>query len=75
MSRLNDRVLSRPRSRDFHLPGPRPLLASLFGWLIRWSERYRERNRLRNLDDRQLRDIGVSRRQIEREADKPFWRE
>lgn len=49
------------------------LLARLFGRLIVWSERQRERHKLGELDERALRDIGLSRTDIERESRKPFW--
>jgi uncharacterized protein YjiS (DUF1127 family) len=37
-------------------------------------ERARTRRALARLDDRLLRDIGLSRADIEREIEKPFWR-
>lgn len=36
--------------------------------------RRRGRRELRELDERLLRDVGLSREQALREADKPFWR-
>ena len=39
-----------------------------------WSERTRQRRQLRSLPDHMLKDIGVSRADIFRECDKPFWR-
>lgn len=36
--------------------------------------RRRGRRELRELDERLLRDVGISREQALREADKPFWR-
>jgi len=38
-----------------------------------WYERWRQRRALEELDERLLRDIGLSRRQATRESDKPFW--
>jgi uncharacterized protein YjiS (DUF1127 family) len=32
------------------------------------------RRRLLNLDDRMLRDVGISRAEVHGEAAKPFWR-
>ena len=43
--------------------------------LSRWQERARERRILAALDDRMLKDIGVSRGLVQEEIDKPFWRE
>ncbi len=42
--------------------------------LLTWQDRLRERATLRELDERALHDIGLSRADIEREAQKPFWR-
>jgi uncharacterized protein YjiS (DUF1127 family) len=42
--------------------------------LLTWQERVRERATLREMDERALHDIGLSRADIEREAEKPFWR-
>ena len=39
-----------------------------------WGDRARERRRLRGLDERMLRDIGISHADAWREARKPFWR-
>ena len=47
---------------------------ALADMLVTWSERQRQRRLLRELDDHVLRDIGLSRAQVEAEADKPFWR-
>ena len=41
--------------------------------VLSWHERARQRRRLRSLDDYMLRDIGLSRADVEGEADKPFW--
>jgi len=38
-----------------------------------WLERSRQRGALAGLDDRLLRDIGVTLEQARREAAKPFW--
>jgi uncharacterized protein YjiS (DUF1127 family) len=40
-----------------------------------WLGRGLSRFELRNLSDRDLRDIGLSRADAYREAAKPFWRE
>ncbi|MGE0723378.1 MAG: DUF1127 domain-containing protein [Alphaproteobacteria bacterium] len=41
--------------------------------VIAWQDRARERHQLATLDDRLLRDIGLSRCDIAKEVDKPFW--
>jgi uncharacterized protein YjiS (DUF1127 family) len=43
--------------------------------LATWRRRSVERDQLARLDDRELRDIGVSRSLIYWELAKPFWRE
>ena len=44
--------------------------------LLRWSERSLQRDSLRDLADNPhlLRDIGLTRRELIEEADKPIWR-
>ena len=39
-----------------------------------WMERAHQRHELAKLDAHRLKDIGVSRDQVEREIAKPFWR-
>ena len=41
----------------------------------RWHRRTRERAELAALDDRMLKDIGLTRADAEFLSDKPFWRE
>ena len=53
---------------------------SATGWLYAlsfWRDRSRQRSRLHelaDLNDDLLRDIGVTREEALREAEKPFWR-
>lgn len=42
--------------------------------LFTWQERWEQRERLSGLEDHILRDIGLSRVDALREAEKPFWR-
>ncbi len=61
-----------------HLPTvlPRSTQGGLHVWgsVIRmWLERSRQRRALAALDDRLLRDVGVTSAQARREAGKPFW--
>jgi uncharacterized protein YjiS (DUF1127 family) len=39
-----------------------------------WHERARQRRHLESLNDRMLRDIGLTRADVLAEASKPFWR-
>ena len=41
--------------------------------LLRWHELARQRRALLTLNDRMLKDIGVTRAEAEREAGRPFW--
>ena len=52
----------------------KPLLQACLVRIAAWSARARERRMLAWLDDRSLKDIGVSRADARREAAKPFWR-
>jgi uncharacterized protein YjiS (DUF1127 family) len=49
-------------------------LAAAFMLIVRWVERARQRRALASLDDHELRDIGITRADAAREAEKPFWR-
>lgn len=42
--------------------------------LLQWQQRADQRTHLGTLDDRLLKDIGLSRADIEPEVSKPFWR-
>jgi uncharacterized protein YjiS (DUF1127 family) len=50
------------------------ILARGFGILLLWQRRANERHALAQLDDRLLRDLGLSRSEAARESRKPFWR-
>lgn len=63
---MNTSVLQRPAVR---LGG-----GGVVKLLGTWSGRMRERAALAALDDRVLEDIGLTRKQVETEAAKPFWR-
>lgn len=42
--------------------------------LLAWYLRRQQRFDLAGLDDRALEDVGLTRADVAREADKPFWR-
>ena len=60
----------RPRARYHPIP---PILAA-WSLLAQWIERARQRQALAGLEDRMLRDIGITRVEVARECEKPFWR-
>ena len=43
------------------------------GILLVWQERANQRQALASLDDRMLKDIGLTRAEAQREIAKPFW--
>ena len=49
-------------------------LTIILDTLATWQERASQRYRLAELDDRMLRDVGLSRADIRREVERPFWR-
>ncbi len=63
ISFLRNRALSRAMAK----------IHSVGATVSLWRSRQRERRALMKLDDRFLRDIGITRRQALEEANKPFW--
>ena len=51
----------------------RGLLSAALQALLAWQDRAFERAALRSLDDRQLRDVGLTRADILAELAKPIW--
>lgn len=62
----------------FAAPGLGAILVGLLVLVVQavlgWQARARERRHLATLDDRLLKDMGLSRADVNREVDKPFWR-
>ena len=54
-------------------PSLRPVLSLVRKMLQQWRRRRRERAELARLDDRMLRDIGITRGDVWQEINKPFW--
>lgn len=52
----------------------RAALVDAWSLVREWRRRARSRTELAALDDRTLRDIGLSRADVWSEIDKPFWR-
>ena len=49
-------------------------IRAFFSWCARCYDRAEQRRALRELDAEQLRDVGLTRGEALREADKPFWK-
>ena len=47
---------------------------NLLKTFIFWIERTHQRKQLAKLDDRMLKDIGISRADVNQEIAKPFWK-
>ena len=59
------------RSARYH---PIPRLPARLRLIAQWIDHVRQRQALATLDDRMLRDIGITRVEAARECEKPFWR-
>jgi uncharacterized protein YjiS (DUF1127 family) len=69
------RAVSRPAAAGmvpFRLA--RLALTAGFERLLLWQDRASQRHHLGMAEDDMLRDIGLSRTEVEREIRKPFWR-
>ena len=63
------------RQSDSRRRIPGPIWSMRFWrWCARCSERSRQRQALAQLDDHDLKDIGMTRQQANAEAAKPFWK-
>ena len=67
-------VVTRAPALDVGLTGLGALLVKASDTLLDWQDRARQRHRLGEMDDHLLRDIGLSRADLEHEIEKPFWR-
>lgn len=59
--------------RAAHHAWTRPSVRGILDWLVAIDARYRQRRTLETLDDRMLRDIGVTRAEVEQEMRRPLW--
>ena len=71
VSNLSHRAALRHGHRSYLQEG----LIGAFDLLQNWAERRRTRNHLYQMPDYMLRDIGVSRAEVEVEWQKPFWKD
>ncbi len=56
------------------LPSPASVLVRLASVIVAWERRARERRALAEMPEYMLKDLGISRVDARREAEKPFWR-
>jgi uncharacterized protein YjiS (DUF1127 family) len=71
-----DTISRFPAHRLPHVLGPAAphrMLPNLLSWFLAWRERARGRHLLLQLNDRMLRDVGLSRSDVDRECAKHFW--
>lgn len=61
----------RPRRQPRRIPAG--LLPRMLDVLLAWQERARERRHLLSLSDHALKDVGLTRADLEGEAARPFW--
>jgi uncharacterized protein YjiS (DUF1127 family) len=73
LSGLRTATRSNPAA-DINLKGLSALIVKATDTVLDWQERARQRHRLGEMDDHLLRDIGLSRADLEHESAKPFWR-
>ena len=59
---------------DISLKGLSTLIVNAMDTVLDWQDRARQRRHLGEMDDHLLRDIGLSRADLEYESSKPFWR-
>lgn len=50
------------------------LTRSAFSVIQQWNLRYQQRNQLMEMSDHLLNDIGVTRWEMQKEVEKPFWK-
>jgi uncharacterized protein YjiS (DUF1127 family) len=65
--------MSRIYSASLPRVSAKPFLQSLTDVVLLWQERARQRHMLASLDERMLRDVGLSRAEVSAETMKPFW--
>jgi uncharacterized protein YjiS (DUF1127 family) len=66
---LASRPVARPAER---IAGDR--LVQTYEQVMSWLERVHQRRQLAQLSDHMLKDIGLTRVDVEAELSKPFWR-
>lgn len=65
-------LLQSPLS--IRLSSPLPAAKAVVARVMRWQDVWTQRKELLELDDRMLKDIGLTRADVAAELRKPFWR-
>ncbi|WP_425504595.1 DUF1127 domain-containing protein [Pseudomonas folii] len=65
-------LVLKTRSRDSWIER---LLRPIRRHVARWSELHRQRRQLASLSDAALKDLGLSRADVYREAEQHFWKD
>ncbi|QRY78496.1 DUF1127 domain-containing protein [Pseudomonas sp. PDNC002] len=60
-------------SYRFHKAPVAPLWKRILKRALRWHELARQRRELASMSDEALKDIGLSRADIQQEVERPFW--
>lgn len=68
------RIKTRPALAIFPRIFPGGRFAAFVTWFLEMRSLARQRRQLAELNDAQLKDIGVSRADVARELARPFWR-
>lgn len=55
------------------VPGPAEVAVAATNVLLNWTDRARQRHQLAQMDDRMLRDVGLSKTDVTRETAKLPW--
>lgn len=71
---LGQRRASHARCRFLHRSGLAYLGGAVLRAVLFWVEQSRQRRALSELDDRLLRDIGLTREEALQECANPFWK-
>lgn len=72
-SNSSSATVMRGLRADF-APRRKTALRRMIDCLLLWQERAVQRIKLADMSDHQLRDLGLTRCDVERESKKPFWR-
>ena len=73
MSMFPEILPAHPAAPETQRHQPRKVKYGILGRLMMFIEVTRERRELAHMDDKLLRDIGLTRDEARHEVDRPFW--